>query len=794
MIADIHQDVQTDFAVYRPVPVDVTPAVSPFAVEPDFSNIPNFDSQRWNFTETDLALLAANHFVAKHSRFEQIYDTYNECTWDGTPIFVTTDAVLHIYHVLFDQILMDAEVRVFTENLDNLLQALIDETTFVYYPTSHPDLAEAARRNLAYLLVARKLLIGDTVEVPAEVADLVQAELDLIESHEGFADSPIFGNFSALDYSQFQPRGHYTKTDELKAYFKSMMWLGWTIFTMEPDLFGNLASRHTLQALLLTQMIYKLDGGDLFDEWSGIYDPTVFFVGKTDDPCIKQYKPIAEQVYGSDFLDLAPIALTDPTLLDEFMTQAQTLPEPRIPNWVYGSTSTTYKGFRLMGQRFIPDSYMFAHLVLPEVPGRNFPKGLDVMAILGSGRAYEILDTFYEETKFTSYSPKIAEFQAEFIAKSDADWAQNLYWNWLYTLMPLLFAKGDGYPSFMQSSAWTDKELMAALASWAELRHDTILYAKQSMSPCGIAPGPPRSYVEPNPHLYARLASLVRYTREGLDTFDLLSQDFIDRLDLFENLLLFLLEISIKELEDTPLTDAQYEDIFCFGKVMQDLVTFPIDPNNPYECEADDMAVIADVHTDSNTDMCLEEGVGYPLEIFVIVNEGGAARLTRGAVFSYYEFTQPIADRLTDEAWREMLNSDNPPEMPGWISFIDRNVIRPERWEGSIENLFEKEFSAVVPNLKLPISCALLQNYPNPFNPETTIEFTLNIAGRVVIEIYDLLGRRIQTLIDAIRPAGWHTVRWDGKDETGNCMPSGLYMYTLKANSHQLSKKMFLLR
>ena len=72
-----------------------------------------------------------------------------------------------------------------------------------------------------------------------------------------------------------------------------------------------------------------------------------------------------------------------------------------------------------------------------------------------------------------------------------ADWAQNLYWNWLYTLLPLLEPKGEGWPVFMQNQAWTDKSLNTALGSWAELRHDTILYAKQSETEKSIPPVPP---------------------------------------------------------------------------------------------------------------------------------------------------------------------------------------------------------------------------------------------------------------------------------------------------------------
>ncbi len=784
MLANITEDVTTEFGIYHPIPVEFTAQVPAFSFKPDFGDVNNFDQVSWNFNGIDSALLRANHFTVKKSQYKQLFDVYNSCTWNGTPIFVTTDAVLHTYHVLFDRILAEIEMKKFVAELNALTENLIIETETVYSQSIQPEAKEAARRNLAFFSVAKKLL-GEKTAIPATVAALVDSELVLIDRHQGYRISPIFGYFSALDYSQFQPRGHYTKNDTLKAYFKTMMWYGWTIFTMEPNLFGDLSYRHTLQALLLVQMLYRMqvDNQPLWEKWRFIYDPTVFFVGKTDEPNIMDYKLIADQIYGANFLSLSLDSLANKNLLAAFMIEAQQLPEPKIPNWIYG-TFVTYKGFRFMGQRFIPDSYMFAHLIDPYVSGRLFPKGLDVMAILGSNRAFAILDSLYKETSYENYTQQIDGFKTEFANLSPAAWAQNLYWNWLYCLMPLLYQKGAGYPFFMQTLAWANKEVLTALASWAELRHDTILYAKQSSTPCCIPPGPPRNYVEPNPHLYARLASLAQFTRDGLQSRNLLFPEFKEKLDLFESLLMFLKRVAIKELENIPLTDQEYEDIYCFGKVMQKLVSYYPDPQVPWKSDTDDMAVIADVHTDSNTDQCLEEGVGYPLEIFVIVNEGGTVRITRGAIFSYYEFIQPIADRLTDEAWRKMLVGEKPPKLPEWVaSFMDLGQAQPPWWEDSPDNLFRKEFSNVqlAEPKAIPKSIKLFQNYPNPFNEQTLIRFQLPKAAQVKIEIYNVLGQKIRTLLFEPKTAGVHTIKWDGKDNFGRSVGSGVYFISLEA-------------
>jgi hypothetical protein len=789
MMVDITSDIPTDFATYRPFPASFIPQVPSYSLEQDFSNVYNFASFEYNFDAYDLNLLRRNHFAVKKSRYLQLYDIYNESTFDATPIFVTTDAVLHIYHVLYDKMLAKIEMNKFVPALCDLTDEMIQQTEAVFQNTENANVAEAARHNLAFFYVARKLLQPVDTVVPTSVSALVDSELMLIAAHDGFHFSPVLGSFSRLDYSQFKPRGHYTQNDTLQAYFRTMMWYGWTIFTMEPELFGHLSVRHTLQALMLTQQLFSMQNN--LSLWENIYLPTVFFVGKTDDPNVFDYKHIADNIYGPEFISLSPESLADSLLVDQFMANACQLEPPAIPNWIWG-TFITYKGFRFMGQRFIPDSYMFAHLVDPYVYQRGMPKGLDIMAILGSERAYQILDSVYHETSYPNYNTQIEKFRSEYTQKPASEWAQNLYWNWLYCLMPLLYKKTDGCPYFMRTTAWADKELFTALASWAELRHDAILYAKQSMSPCCIPPGPPHSYVEPNPHLYARLAALVKFTRDGLHNRDLLLTDFREKLDLFASLLLFLRDISIKELENKPLSDGEYENIFCFGKVMEQLVTETPDPNNPWDKDTDDMAVIADVHTDSNTDLCLEEAVGYPLEIYVIVPEGNTLRLTQGAIFSYYEFDQPIAQRLTDEEWRTMLNNGTQPDLPQWSDgFMDIMAPSPQLMTGSPDHIYSHEFtytSVESPEIRIKTH-QLFQNYPNPFNPKTVIRYALPVTCYVDLSIYNLIGQKVATLVSEKQQTGQYQVQWDASG-----FASGIYYYCINAGEFKQVKKMILVR
>lgn len=94
----------------------------------------------------------------------------------------------------------------------------------------------------------------------------------------------------------------------------------------------------------------------------------------------------------------------------------------------------------------------------------------------------------------------------------------------------------------------------------------------------------------------------------------------------------------------------------------------------------------------------------------------------------------------------------------------------------------------------LPGDFELLQNYPNPFNGETEIRFSLRKEARVTLEIFDIGGRKVKTLLAENLPAGWHTVSWDGSNAQGFSAASGTYIYRMKANNRMLTKRMVLVK
>jgi hypothetical protein len=101
---------------------------------------------------------------------------------------------------------------------------------------------------------------------------------------------------------------------------------------------------------------------------------------------------------------------------------------------------------------------------------------------------------------------------------------------------------------------------------------------------------------------------------------------------------------------------------------------------------------------------------------------------------------------------------------------------------------------SVTDMLAVPEEFILSQNYPNPFNPSTTISFSVPAEGNVVVSIYDITGRLVNTLVNENMSSGYHSVVWDGADMTGESVSAGLYIYSLQAEGVSLTRKMVLMK
>lgn len=622
--------------------------------------------------------LSRNGFVITPARWRQFDAAYEQGRYADQPTFVTTDSMLHIYHLVFDKMLRDLERESLAPATKKMVGLLLSDAVRQWQALKGTSLERDALNAVAYLAVAAKL--GDpSASVPAPVQQVVKAELSKIDAHRGVALSSIFGASEMMeDYSQYVPRGHYTRSESLKRYFRTMMWLGQINLRVQKP-------GETRTAALLTSLL--ANNREAQKLWNKVYNPTALLVGQSDDLNFVHYDKVLRQVAGGKVR-----ALADDAVLKKFQTALAALPVPQVnsvfvvakPGEGKDVREQQTQGFRLMGQRFTLDGAAFQRLVYREVgteaKPRTLPRGLDLMAGLGSDTALNILKNS-GEANYQNYLPQMQKVRASFGALKPADWNSTVYSGWIYVLSGL--AKPDPrdarYPAFMRTPAWARKELLTALGSWTELRHDTLLYAKQTMAEMGAGGEPPRyprAYVEPNPAVWSRLSNLEALTRKVLKDQGVLSPRTANNLNELRDMLALLNKSTSYELGGKLLTRDENDRLHFYGGWLEQMKMANADPTEPGQepSEFDEnamAAVVADVATDGGRGLALEEGTGFIDDLYVVVPDwNGGLQVAHGGVYSQYEFTVPIANRLTDEAWRKQLSGGKLPPAHPWLDGV----------------------------------------------------------------------------------------------------------------------------
>ncbi|NUM25053.1 MAG: DUF3160 domain-containing protein [Candidatus Buchananbacteria bacterium] len=521
-----------------------------------------------------------------------------------------------------------------------------------------------------------------------EIYDLASAELALIQKAEGKAPSPLFTPLRVEfenDYSQFKPRSHYTKNDVLKSYFVAMMWYGRMGFPLNSPAL-------TRDALLITAQInnLKVNDQDLSKLWSDMATVIDFFVGEVDDLTAYHYTGVINDVYGAE---VTSESFADEQQLDNFIAKAKKdLPTPKIVSellWVFDNGGqrdellASTKQFRFMGQRFTPDAYIINNLTqgegLPEpetgqmLP--SMPTALMSMHLLAPDN--EVVKAYLDQwindpvriKQQGRQSDKViakvlGSLKAEFAGYDAVIWSKNIYWRWLDAFKALLKKYGEGYPSFMQTDAWQKKNLGTALGSFTELKHDTLLYAKQSYAELGGGPGenpqlPPvvKGYVEPDLEFWNKIIDLAEITKTGLESRGVFPGDYETKYELFIDTSKFFRQLAEQELKNEKISDEDFEKLrtisFTLGRIVE-----PI-PGQELTKREKRAGIIADIHTDGIKGQILYEATGKPYIAYIAVKDANGTRLTRGVVFNHYEFSDKFGERLSDEDWQATVYEDN---------------------------------------------------------------------------------------------------------------------------------------
>ncbi|MEL7605569.1 MAG: DUF3160 domain-containing protein [Sedimentibacter saalensis] len=615
------------------------------------------------FTDNQKTAIYQDGFVVLKPSYEalKMHHLYESSLYKQIPTFITVDSALHMYRLYFDNSLKMVESSVLYEKLENISKNMLIESIEAYKDEKLSNMREELKSVAAYFLTADMLLDIETssIDVPEEVISLAQEETNLIDAAEGYSKSPI--TKKDIDYSQFTVRGHYAGNEKLEKYFKAMMWYGLCGFPIfdETKIDPELDMENLTIAMTITCL--ALEREEIFKDFENIYSTTALYTGMSDDLGLFELRDMIVKVYGAD-PDLNKFK--DSSYNDDLLKAALLLPQPQIKPKYTDSTAPAGRQFRFMGQRYSFDAESLQNLMEPIQ--RPVPSGLDVVASLGSERAEEILDKYYQpKIKWNKYEYNLNLLRQKQEGFTTDDWQKDLYKGWLWTIKSSAanYEKTDGMPKFMRSEKWTDKNIHTALGSYAELKHDTILYMKQAVAEMGGGPdlSIPYNYVEPNAEVYANLKWLTEYTKEHLRIRNMLNEQSANVLDSIIEMQEVLMNVSVKELTNQEITAEENDMLYTYGGRIDSMVQIMnymmweknIDAGNDYTT-----ALVADIATIAPNSLYpasnyLEVGNGLPLEIYVVCRTNGKTYLARGALFNYYEFLSH--ERLTDLKWHNML-------------------------------------------------------------------------------------------------------------------------------------------
>ncbi len=635
-------------------------------------------------------------------------------------VLVTPDTMLHAYHKYFELTLEQLEQRELSAALGKFLtglhaniaaavknsrgdvktryqnveaQIVLARVLFENKNGAKPDYFNSPDEEEKYanqdaaadsLANAKKILGKYSADLTPELLKAVTADLTEIYAAKNIGASPLFKQYDPeikTDYTQFTPRSHYTKNSALRAYFRTMMYLGRSSYLLHSPL--GIADTN----LLVKQITLKNGSAPApLEAWNTISAVTGFYAGQSDDISYNEYKDFQAEVLGASVVsDEALIAKEN---VDKLTANLGKLRKPKILSDVVVDediASATKDdllnkslAFRIFGQRFSFDGWILNDLTAgqekTEVKLPSMPSALFVPAAFGDQQAKEYSGQFLEQSadfnrsEVEAFFGKLAQKQADIKKVTQKEWFDSLGSSWLYILGSLTHNYGSHYPAYMQSKSFLSKQIQSFLGSYAELKHDTLLYAKQSYAELGAGgeerPIPPvvKGFVEPNLEFWNRFNALLDRTSALIKDNNLFKEGAaLDRLSQFKEFAAFYQAIAEKELRSQVISEEEYEKLrtMKLSFMAQPFESSGIDPTE----KTGQTALIADIHTDAVQGKILYEATAKPYLMLAIVGNESLPRLTAGLVYNHYELTDPIGQRLNDESWKEKVYT-NPTSLP----------------------------------------------------------------------------------------------------------------------------------
>ena len=783
---------------------------------------------KYQLTPYEKSLIEKNGFmVTERLKTTTLGDALRDIFYKDLPLFISTDAILHSLHFSYDKILKDVELGYIIPKLTDILDKLQQQIPALKTQyAAKPGMTKSLEDVDLYIGLANFLLTdksGFTFSKNVSKAD------SLIEMIKALRMEPVVlfsENCRLYDFSQLKVRGHYTDEmqPKLGKYFQAMMWLGRTEIYLAPPRSKPMEckpqtisdiQRQIIDALLISKLMNLAGVQSSFDEIDGIIE---FFVGKSDNVTLNNLAYLQDKVQITD-----PSELLDTNRVNDFQNELKKndFAYQRILSQVLTATEVDSivpaSSFLLLGQRFIVDSYVFSQVVYDRIKyngifiKRMLPNSLDVLFALGNDASAQLLQTELEKYH---YSTNLASLRYLIDAYTDEFWNSSMYNSWLNAIRTINPPKDRGQlPSFMQTAAYWQSKMNTQLASWAQLRHDNLLYAKQSYSGVPLC-SYPFVYVEPFPAFYKNLKSyasislqkfqsvsfgkgyykefIVSYFNDLLaisDTLGIIAQKELSK-EILSDAEKHFLQTTLSLALETPYAHREFDGWFPRLFYWTGIIQFDLDEINHF--------VVADVHTSPADEAgnyvgwVKHVGTGpFNLGVWIANNDENKPVAFTGPVLSYHEYTSTNFYRLTDEEWKEQYLSTS--LRPSFVNSYLADSTGNTKGDGPMLLTSIERNDNPVSDMDYFVA----QNYPNPFNPSTIISFTIPDAmanQNVSLKIYNINGELIKTFFEKDLPAGNYVTRWDGTNETGTAVPSGVYLYKVTAGNNFVTGKMSLVK
>ena len=519
-----------------------------------------FDSKLYN-------MLGKNGFAIVPAEHNQLFHVYEKNDYADFPSFVTTDLYLQLFHLYFDCVLRDVEEK----HLDSLMivfSSQMEAEMKTLTSSQDAEVKAAAEFGQAWFAVASWLFSHDkapasaaTLNVPEAYKKMVMEEITkAIDAENGYSDMlEYFPPEEMFGYSLFRPRGHYTRSKVCSRYFRGMMWL-------QTAHFGTNKPSKMKQIALIANVINQQP--KLSAIYNKVSEPITYLMGTPDNVTILQ---VANRIKEMGL----PIEklLSSRKEMANLTKDIEEIAKRQIRIELKKTRGSKYV-VDIMPQRYQPDAEALITTTDQDSPVslRPCPKGLDWMAVMGLPGAERILiDELKEAQKWADFPKALTTARKK---AATTQWEACVANQWMYTLQSL----GDtarSLPYFMQSPQWQKKNLNTALASWAELKHDAILYAKQPMlAECGDGgPEPPvvKGYVEPNVKFWEKAIALVTRMDKVLTTYNLQTEKAKAVYERIKEMAEFCRDISKKELNGGKITDEEYNQIEIIGSTVENI-------------------------------------------------------------------------------------------------------------------------------------------------------------------------------------------------------------------------------